>query len=238
MQDILKSKGIYKNGFGTVPKLVIYDREIKIGAKGLYCYICSYAGSGEIAFPYRTRICEELNISEKTYQAYMKELTSNSYISVKQKKRNNQFSYNVYTIINTVKKEKIRRIVKNEPLLRNILDQIDSFSEIEDIDVAGYGKIPKMISTDRTISIKSKAVFGLISVYNTYKSKKLRTAEAIDILGISEDTYYKSLNELEKAEFLKKKEFKTKKGYRKQILIINVERQSRDELLEGGEVEQ
>ena len=181
MRDVLRTSGIYKNGFGTTSKLVMFDKQLSIGAKGLYCYICSYAGSGETAFPYRKRICEELNISEKTYQTYMKELTSNNYITVEQKKRNNQFSYNVYTIIGKIEKKKIKKIVSSSNLLKNVAEQIEYFDDFEDIDVAGYGKIPKLITTDETISIKAKALFGLI-LYMQQLNKKLSTKSAIEIL--------------------------------------------------------
>lgn len=229
MQDILRASGIFKSGYGTIPKLVIFDKEISIGAKGLYCYFCSYAGSGETAFPYRKRICEELDISEKTYQTYMRELVTNNYVKVEQKKRNNQFSYNIYTIINKISKEKIKKIVTNSPLLKSVAEQIDYIDDFDDVDLAGYGKIPKTITTDEKISIKAKAVFGLISVYCGNGYKKLSTKNAIEILRISEDTYYKSLKELEDNEYLKRKEIKAKNGYKKKVLVINTEKEKRDE---------
>ena len=229
MQDILRASGIYKTGYGTVSKLAIFDKEISIGAKGLYCYFCSYAGSGDTAFPYRTRICEELNVSEKTYQSYLRELVNHSYITVEQKKRNNKFSYNVYTIINKMAKQKIKKIVTGSPLLKSVADNIKYIDDFEDIDFAGYGKIPKTLTTDEKVSIKGKAVFGLFAVYSRNGYKKLTTKNAIEILGISEDTYYKILKELESSEYLKRKEIKTKNGYRKQVLVINPDREKRDD---------
>jgi len=229
MQDILRASGIYKSGYGTVSKLAIFDKEISIGAKGLYCYICSYAGSGETAFPYRKRICEELNISEKTYQTYMRELVAHNYITVEQKKRNNKFSYNIYTIINKMSKNKIKKVITGSPLLKGVAEQIDYINGFDDIDLAGYGKMPKTLTTDENISIKGKAVFGLFSVHCGNRYKKLATKDAVEILGISEDTYYKILKELEHNEYFKRKEIRTKNGYRKRVLVINPDREKRND---------
>lgn len=114
-------------------------------------------------------------------------------------------------------------------MLKSVAEQMEYFDEFEDIDIAGYGKIPKLITTDETISVKAKAIFGLISVHCSNGYKKMTTKNAIDILGISEDTYYKTLKELETNEYLKRKEIKTKNGYKKQILIINPEKEKKDD---------
>jgi hypothetical protein len=81
MSNILRTPGIYRYDYGKVAKLVIYDKELNTGAKAIYCYLSSYTGSGEVALPVNI-ICEEISISDKTYQSYMRELIDNGYVYV------------------------------------------------------------------------------------------------------------------------------------------------------------
>ena len=72
-QDKLKAYegSVLDQGYGVVGKRVMRDRSIKIGAKGLYCYLCVY---GHEVFPKRDTICYDLGISRDTYNSYLKEL--------------------------------------------------------------------------------------------------------------------------------------------------------------------
>lgn len=102
MEDQLKVQGINSKGFGTIPKLLTQDRNICIGAKGLYAYFCSYAGAGDACFPTREKICYDLNISKDTLGKYLKNLVRRGYIEVEQIKENGKFSHNVYTLCSTI----------------------------------------------------------------------------------------------------------------------------------------
>ncbi|SDZ77914.1 helix-turn-helix domain-containing protein [Selenomonas ruminantium] len=87
---------VLDQGYGVVGKRVMRDRSIKIGAKGLYCYLCVY---GHEVFPKRDTICYDLGISRDTYNSYLKELVTHGYVSVKQRRgEGNKFAGNVYTI--------------------------------------------------------------------------------------------------------------------------------------------
>ena len=87
---------VLDQGYGVVGKRVMRDRSIKIGAKGLYCYLCVY---GHEVFPKRDTICYDLGISRDTYNSYLKELVSHGYVSVRQRRgEGNKFAGNVYTI--------------------------------------------------------------------------------------------------------------------------------------------
>lgn len=72
---------IYALGYGTVPKLVMQDREISVKAKGLYAYFCAYAGPNAEVFPSRDRILSELHIYRDGYDSYRKELERKNYIT-------------------------------------------------------------------------------------------------------------------------------------------------------------
>lgn len=97
-ENKLKITGINSNGFGIIAKLVMQDRNLSLGAKGVYAYFCSYAGAGNICFPSRKKMCYDLGISQDTLVKYLKELIKSSYVSCEQIKENGKFSHNVYTI--------------------------------------------------------------------------------------------------------------------------------------------
>ena len=97
-QDKLKAYegSVLAQGYGVVGKRVMRDRTVKIGAKGLYCYLCVY---GHEVFPKRDTICYDLGISRDTYNSYLKELVTHGYVSVRQRRgEGKKFAGNVYTI--------------------------------------------------------------------------------------------------------------------------------------------
>ncbi|MGV3095532.1 helix-turn-helix domain-containing protein [Staphylococcus borealis] len=85
-------------GYGLVFKRVMKDTNIDIEAKALYSYLSAYAGSSETAFPGVSLICHELNISDKRFKKYRKQLEDNGYLNVVRERTNNGFSKNIYTI--------------------------------------------------------------------------------------------------------------------------------------------
>ncbi|SHE59513.1 Helix-turn-helix domain-containing protein [Desulforamulus putei DSM 12395] len=100
MTDQLKINGIYSQGYGMVAKSIMKDRSLSIGAKGLYAYICSYAGAGNTAWPGRERICEDLGINKNTLTKYMIELKERDYIRIEQRKdEKGKFIGNVFWIV-------------------------------------------------------------------------------------------------------------------------------------------
>lgn len=86
------------SGYGLVFKRVMKDTNIDIEAKALYSYLSAYAGSNETAFPGVSLICHELNISDKRFKKYRKQLEDSGYLSVERERTNNGFSKNIYTI--------------------------------------------------------------------------------------------------------------------------------------------
>ena len=84
--------------YGLIPKNVMKDNSISLGAKGLFAYICAYAGNEDHSFPGRDLITHELNISKDTFTKYMKELKDSKYIHVTQNKEQGKFANNIYYI--------------------------------------------------------------------------------------------------------------------------------------------
>ncbi len=53
-------------GYGTIAKAVMLDARLTLKSKGIYAYFCSFAGSGNSAFPKLKNILYHLQISEPT----------------------------------------------------------------------------------------------------------------------------------------------------------------------------
>ena len=103
--NVLFCTGIYRDGYGMIPKAVMKNKDISVEAKALYAYICSYAGSGGKAFPSLQKICEELGMSEKRLYKYRNELIANNLIIVSKERIGSKYSSNIYTLVSEPKKE-------------------------------------------------------------------------------------------------------------------------------------
>ena len=116
MNDELFCSGIYKEGYGVIPKSVMRNSKLSLSAKAVYAYICSFAGSGGNAFPSLELICSELNISEKKMYKCRKELIDNNLITVEKKRIGSKYSNNIYTLItNPVSQPSKNEHVQNQP---------------------------------------------------------------------------------------------------------------------------
>lgn len=102
MSDVLKLEGVFSKGYGTIPKLVMKDVDLTIEAKGIYAYLCSYAGSGETAFPSVDLICKDLGIGEKRFYKHRKLLQDKGYLKIDRMRQDRGFSKNIYTISSVV----------------------------------------------------------------------------------------------------------------------------------------
>lgn len=99
MGDKIKLEGVMSKGYGSIPKLVMLDRELSIEAKAIYAYIASYSGNGDSAFPSIKKICYDLQINEKRFNRHKKVLFDKGYIEVSQERKGGgKFASNVYTI--------------------------------------------------------------------------------------------------------------------------------------------
>lgn len=90
------------NGYGTVAKSVMKNRNLSIESKAIYAYLRSYSGGGNTAFPSRELICHDLNISINRFNKYKNELLKQGYITIHRQRLENGFSKNIYTMPETV----------------------------------------------------------------------------------------------------------------------------------------
>lgn len=105
-EDILQVAGINSKGFGTIPKLVMQDKNLSISAKAIYAYFCSYAGAGKQAFPQVSRIIKDLGISKNNYYKHFNQLRDCGYIKAEQVHKAGRLSHNVYTLCESIQSTK------------------------------------------------------------------------------------------------------------------------------------
>lgn len=130
MNDELFCSGIYKEGYGVIPKSVMRNSKLSLSSKAVYAYICSFAGSGGNAFPSLDLICSELNISEKKMYKCRKELIDNNLITVEKKRIGSKYSNNIYTLITNPASQPSKnghvqnQPSQNEPIQNNHVQEI------------------------------------------------------------------------------------------------------------------
>lgn len=107
----LESDSILEKGYGLISRDVMRDKNISLGAKGIYCYLNSFAGSKGVCYPSLELIRLEMNLSKNTLNKYIKELKETGLIKVyrMQNEENNLLSNNIYEIAltySTIEKNK------------------------------------------------------------------------------------------------------------------------------------
>ncbi|MBC2077646.1 DnaD domain protein [Listeria booriae] len=106
MSDLLKTQGIFAQGYGMIAKTVMRDKELSIEAKSIYSYLASFAGAGSTAFPTVELIIGELNISRDRFYKHRKQLVEKGYIKIIQSKGEKGLQKkNVYEIVNNPEPE-------------------------------------------------------------------------------------------------------------------------------------
>ena len=195
--DQLRIEGINFKGFGIIPKYVMIDQDLTIGAKSLYAYFCSYAGSGNSTFPSREKILADLKIGKRAYYNDLNLLTEQGYIKVEQKKHsNNQFNNNIYTLISNPKKFELAPDDSSK-------SKVYSKISVSGLKSAGFGMIPKAVMTDERLPLKSKGIYAYFCSFTGAGDSACPKLETILYhLRISHDTYYKYFNMLTKLNYI------------------------------------
>src|SRR5690625_202682 len=85
-------------GYGTIPKKVMKDKDLSIEAKAIYAYLQSYAGAGDTAYPSVSLMSKDLNISERRFYNHRKTLIDKGYILIKQTRNDKGWKNNIYTL--------------------------------------------------------------------------------------------------------------------------------------------
>ena len=88
-------------GYGTVTKESMQDRNLTIGSKAVYAYLCSFAGGKDEAYPSLSKMSYDLNTSRRTLQTHIKCLVENEYIEIEKYRysKSQQFANNHYILL-------------------------------------------------------------------------------------------------------------------------------------------
>ena len=191
LKDFLRSEGVNFKGFGVIPKFVMMDVDISLEAKAIYAYFCSFAGSGNTAFPSRNKILSDLSISKDAYYKHFKMLTENGYITVERPRNNNVYGKNVYTLVSNPKK------LKDAPVDEDSQGKIYSRLAMTGVKSKGYGIIPKSVMIDERLPIKAKGIYAYFcSLTGAGNSAFPKHELILHHLQISSPTYYRTYPKL------------------------------------------
>ncbi len=183
-------KNVLEKGYGKVSKLIIRDKEISIGAKGIYSLFCAYSNDEGVCFPQRATIMSYLQIgSRNTYYKYLNELISKKLIKVKKNKIDGRYASNSYTINREHK-------------------GVDIFSK-------GYGIIPRSLVNDKNLSIESKVVYTYLSCYSDKDKLSYALLKQIqdELLIKSGNSLNKHITFLVNNEYISKQQATTKGAF-------------------------
>lgn len=193
--DRLQVEGVNFKGFGIIPKYVMLDPDLSIEAKAIYAYFCSYSGSGNCAFPGRSKILNDLLINKDTYYKHLNQLKNQGYILVQQSRlKGTLFSNNVYTLVSNPKKFQDRP----KDNKRSLAYERIRFSGLKS---AGFGIIPKAVMLDSRLDIKAKGIYAYFcSISGSGNNAFPKKHFLVNNLRLSENTidkYIKALIDLD-----------------------------------------
>lgn len=186
--------------FGKIYTNVFADNKLSVKAKGLYAYLCSYAGSNMVAYPAQENMLYELQISKKTFYKYVEELIAKNYISREIK---SSFKHTHY-IINV--QDSNYGIVEKD-VMRS--DGIDILSK------AIYGYICAFSGIYNTATLCLDNILNHLNiVYNTFKKgiKAIKNLISVKHKDYCNSTYSVSARESKESNTPEKKKRSSKKS--------------------------
>lgn len=208
MTDYLK----HDTGYGFLKRSVMRNKNVSIEAKGIYAYLISFAGNGETAFPSRSLICEELDISINRFTKYLNELKNAGLVEVKQERtQGGLFRKNIYHLTDTaqpcIKKPYTENpytenpytenpYTENEYTNNNNINNINN-NNINNNNINSDDDFKKIIDKWNKLD---KNISKLIRIGNNTKRARLLKAR-ISEHGI--DGVLKAINQVDKSLFLK-----------------------------------
>lgn len=91
--------GVFKQGYGLIPKQVMRDKDLSVEAKAVYAYLSSFTGAGRTAYPSVSLMISELNISKNRFYNHRKQLLDKGYIKITKNRNEEGWSNNIYTLV-------------------------------------------------------------------------------------------------------------------------------------------
>ncbi|WP_289026677.1 helix-turn-helix domain-containing protein [uncultured Flavonifractor sp.] len=90
--------GLKSDGYGMIPRMVMFDQRLTCTAKVIYAYLASYSGAGKVAFPKVKDILYHLGLSKTTFGSHMDKLIALNYITREQRRVNGKLATNNYRL--------------------------------------------------------------------------------------------------------------------------------------------
>lgn len=147
-------EGVYVDGYGIVPRAVVFDSTLSPEAKLIYAYLCACKGGrgGFQKFPAEKKILSDLCIEHRRYLSRRSELIEKGYIEVRKTHIQNGGSsfcnYAEFTIVLSNKEATLS----------------ESAVLHEGVFADGFGLVPRMVLHDPDLSICAKAMYVFLSV--------------------------------------------------------------------------
>ena len=185
--DELRTQGILCRGYGILPKYPMLDEDLSLEAKGIYALFCSYAGSGNTAFPSWQRIVGLLGVNKDTYYKHLRLLIEQGYLQVERIKTPGAkgFQRNCYTLVSCP--EKFRAIARE-----HYQEKRYAVIRAGGLRSAGYGYIPKAVMLDERLTLQEKALYAYYCVFTgAGESACPKKEDILRHLGVSDRSYRK-----------------------------------------------
>lgn len=189
--DLIRVEGVMVKGFGLICKYPMRDVDLDISAKAVYALFCALAGNDHTAFPSREKIKGLLKVGEKKYQAGLKQLREQGYVTVEQTGRGKgRFGTNIYTIVSNPKKFA-------EDMLTLEGDGGELSFGFTGMKSAGYGMLPRAVMFDSRLDCTAKVIYAYLASYSGAGSVPFPKSEMIcRDLGLARGTFFKYMKQL------------------------------------------
>lgn len=192
---IVQERSINAQGYGHISKYVMCDRNLDLGAKSLYAYLCSYAGKGNDdghANLRRSRILEEQGICEEAYLKYMAALEKREYIIRTQTRAKHGGTFSVVVVEFIMIPSHIAKEIEEVTIAKNVQSLFGGT-----LFVLGYGSMPKIVAKDSSISNKARGFYAYHATFaNTNGDAFPSREKCLYDLNISKNSYTKYIKEL------------------------------------------
>ncbi len=181
---------IKSKGYGAIAQNVMRSKEVSIGAKTVYAYLCSYAGQGALAFPKCKTMANDLQINKNNLHKYLRELKEMEIINIKRTPR-----YNIYTLL------------PNE--------QGSTWGRSEKKSGNWKGTVYKYAMKDSRLTLKAKAIYSYLCSFTDIMGNDVYPHRDVLLydLSICENTYYAHLKLLKEYGYIKTTQRKNKGRY-------------------------
>ena len=191
----IRFEGLTAVGFGFIPKAIMLDPRLDLKAKAIYAYFCSFAGSGNAAFPKLSNIVHHLGITEKTYYKYFRELQAGNYITPVQRRIGGKMGINDYYLNNNPDADIAP--------VKAIVSVPAPIGKIPDTQEMPIGKIPDTQKPHSKIpDTQNQDTNNNNTIINNLKNNNIKINQSIEEPKQAEPELIEGLNEHEYREFI------------------------------------